>query len=197
MRHTFALALTVAIAAFGLASTAAGAASLEVSPAGSIIETSLGKLSFTAGENTVECNITMSGNLLRGPIAKTSGSKLGEINSVRWANCSGGEIERVEGLPWTVSYESISGTLPERMTSVTKKVAIDIDFSLFGSFFECEYKGIAAFAVGLVNIASNVYKTGLASSLQSAIPLLRGFACPVDGRIKSQASLTIQTVTRN
>ncbi|HEX4806892.1 MAG TPA: hypothetical protein VFU94_13420 [Conexibacter sp.] len=189
------VAMAAALLAIGAAPSTA--ASLSFRPAGSITATSLGKLTFAMGSLTIECNYTLTGRLATGPIAKTAGASVGEITEVTWAGCTGGEIETVLNLPWTVVYSSIDGTLPEAVSAV--RLAIDgwsWELSTFGGFAGCLWSGNPEFSLALTRLAGAEYRSGLMRSLESALRLVSGFGCPSEGRYLGSFSLTSQTVTR-
>ncbi len=193
----FFLLSALALVALAAVATTATAASLQSSPGGAITATSLGKLSFVAGSITIECNLTMRGNLLTTAIAKTAGTKMGEINEIRWANCTGGEVETVLNLPWNIVYRSINGTLPEGVTAINFEIVnTQFELSTFGGFFACLYNGNAQAEQAVTRISGARYRSGLARSLENALRLREGFGCPSEGRMRGTFSMTAQTITR-
>jgi hypothetical protein len=196
MKKLFLLS-ALALVALAAAATSATAASLQARPGGAITATSLGKLTFAAGELSIECNLTMRGNLLTTAISKTSGTKMGEITEVRWANCVGGEVAAVLNLPWTIAYRSISGTLPEAVTAVNFTINnSSFQLSTFGGFVNCLYSGNSEASQALTHRAGAEYTTGLVRSLENALALRNGFGCPESGRMRGTFSQTVQTITR-
>ena len=198
MKKLFLLS-ALALVALAAAATTATAASLQASPGGAITATSLGKLSFVAGEVRIECNLTMRGNLLTTAISKTAGTKMGEITSVTWANCVGGEVAAVLSLPWTLAYRSISGTLPEAVSAVNFTINnSSFQLSTFGGFVNCLYAGNSEASQALTHREGAVYTSGLVRSLENALTLREGgFGCPETGRMRGTFSQTAQTITRS
>lgn len=192
--------IAVAAAALVLlaASTGASAASLQFRPGGAITRISLGKITFVAGELRFECNLTLRGNLLTTAISKTSSTKIGEINEVRWANCVGGELETFLALPWTMAYRSISGMLPEGVTAINVSINnFGFKLAIFGGFVNCLYSGNPEFTIAVTHRSGAEYTTGLLRSLENALALREGFGCPIEGRLGGTFSLTTQTVVRS
>lgn len=196
MKKLFLLS-ALALVALAAAATSATAASLQTSPGGAITATSLGKLSFVAGEIRIECNLTMRGNLLTTAISKVAGTKMGEITAINWANCVGGEVEAVLNLPWNVIYTSINGTLPEGVTGVNFEIVnTQFELSTFGGFFACLYAGNNRAEQAVTRISGATYRSGLVRSLENALSLREGFGCPSSGRMRGTFSQTAQTITR-
>ncbi len=196
MKKLFLLS-ALALVALAAAATSATAASLQARPGGAITATSLGKLTFEAGEINIECNLTMRGNLLTTAISKTSGTKMGEITEVRWANCVGGEVAAVLGLPWTVAYSSISGTLPEGVTAINFSInGSSFRLSTFGGFANCLYTGNSNASQAVTRISGAEYRSGLVRSLENALSLREGFACPREGKMIGSFTQTTQTIVR-
>ncbi|HEX4806893.1 MAG TPA: hypothetical protein VFU94_13425 [Conexibacter sp.] len=197
MKKLFLLS-ALALVALAAAATSATAASLQASPGGAITATSLGKLTFSAGSLSIECNLTMTGNLLRTAISKTAGTKMGEINTVSWANCTGGEVETVLNLPWTLAYSSINGTLPEGVTGINFEIVnSSFELSAFGGFFGCLYRGNSNAEQAVTRISGATYRSGLVRSLQNALRLVSGIGCPSEGRMIGTFTQTAQTITRS
>jgi len=70
-------------------------------------------LSFNAGGNTVRCNTTLEGSFSSTTFAKTFGTRIGSITRAIMNTCTGGSATVLrETLPWSVTYESFTGTLP-------------------------------------------------------------------------------------
>ena len=120
-----ALALLFATAAVICASaTLAAAATITISPGGTIVAVIRGQ----GFEGTViplfTCNVTMTGTLARGPI--TLAGRIGEISEVRTSECSGGHTAVASALPWALTGQTalacpsestgVLATVPARFT---------------------------------------------------------------------------------
>jgi len=70
-------------------------------------------LEFTAGELRNDCHVTLEGSLHSRTINKVLGSLIGYITRVQTGQCNLGTTILTETLPWHISYEGFSGTLPE------------------------------------------------------------------------------------
>jgi hypothetical protein len=78
------------------------------------------RLTFEAGGNTVECEVTISGSFHELTMPKTANLLIGHATSasVDSAGCVGGTASALTGtLPWHLRFSSFTGTLP-RITSL-------------------------------------------------------------------------------
>jgi hypothetical protein len=92
----------------------------------------------TPAQHGASCRITLRGAFNSSVIAKTVGSSIGTITAFTANNCSAGDSITAlpASLPWTITYQSFSGTLPS-IASV--KVAL-LRFALlidFGDGLRC------------------------------------------------------------
>jgi hypothetical protein len=93
----------------------------------------------------VRCPVTLEGSLHSRTIAKTAGSLMGYITRavVAEASCSGGRARvRGETLPWHVTYQGFTGTLPN-ITSIRTTVTrpgFDVTAVFFGFNVTCSYR---------------------------------------------------------
>jgi hypothetical protein len=100
-------------------------------------------LTFTDTGGTAEiiCEVNRTLRLER-TIAKSVGARVGQVTRVDIRNCRGGSV-RVLNLPWTVSYVSFAGTLPN-ITSVRLELrGAAFLISAFFGIAECLYRGNA------------------------------------------------------
>lgn len=190
---TTALALVALFALTGVAS----AYSAAVSPAGEISSPSEGKVSFTSGEITIRCNLTLTGELAE-TVELTSGSSMGEVSSVEWANCENGNVRAVLGLPWNLSVSATLGTLPDSGTGLQFSVdGASFQLSVFGGFVNCLYRGNALALLATNDTGTNTYSTGNITSSANALAKVSGALCPESGtlsgtfRLSPQQSLTV------
>ena len=114
MRKACALLLVTA-ALIGAAAAHAAAATITVSPGGTIVAAIRG-LGF---EGIViplfTCNVTLTGTLARGPIRLAA--RIGSISEVRTSECSGGHTAAASGLPWALTGETAL-TCPSESTGL-------------------------------------------------------------------------------
>jgi len=178
-------------------------------PAGAVSFTSALSVLFEAGGLQVRCLITLSGSLLRGPIASAPpGSSVGSISSMRWRSCLEGEISAtlVESrAPWTLRYEESRGFLPTAVTSLVLGIdRMALNFSILGGFVNCLYSGNVH---GDLTVAraerSGVYTSGrllfIAGETFTLMTLARGgFGCPTTMVVEDITGSTLsprQTIT--
>jgi hypothetical protein len=191
------LLAALALVALTAAAGSATAASFTISPGGAASAVSNGKVTFTAGETTIACNLTLSLELNRTAITKTAGNSVGSVTRVTWANCEGGEVAAVLNVPWAVTYQSISGTLPEGVTATGLQVTnAQFQLSVFGGFANCLYAGNQPASLGLSRISGATYRSGTLSITPTSLALRSGFGCPSSGTMRGTFTLTAQTVTR-
>jgi len=199
MRTSAKLGLTALIAAMLLASalSTASARRLEVSNQGFLVSWS--RLEFQASFGSVRCQVTLDGSFHSRTIPKVERLLIGHITQViiKKESCTGGEalIEgRGQTLPWHVTYESFTGTLPS-ITSVS--------LLLRGALFRINVTAIGLICLyGLAtdNITgrANLNAAGEVTTLQpvagrNAASLLEGinpgelFGCPRSGNLVAAA----------
>ena len=195
------VAAAIAVIAFAAASGVASAAEFESSPAGSDNAISEGKLTFSNSSATISCNITLAQSLVGGRIAKTAGTKIGEVTGVTWANCEGGNVRAVLATPWEIQYESIAGTLPEAVSTVNLTLKnTGFQFSLFFGLVNCLYGGDAKAILTLNHRSGATYTTGSLRSDETVTQSKRSGpeACPATGSMAGRFTLaSTQTITRS
>lgn len=161
-------------------------------------------LEFTAlgGFIRIRCNATLRGSFHYRTFSKTR-SLVGYITSaVVTRPCTGGEVwilngvetlpngSRPNSLPWHISYDSFTGTLP-RIRGI-RLAAIGAGYLIIALGNQCLYTTTAASpAFGIVNLNE---ATGEATSLSldssSSIPLsvTLGGSCPASGAFSGTTS---------
>lgn len=118
------VSLLVAATIIGASATVAGAATITISPGGSIVAV-IRNLGFEGpGVALFICNVTLTGTLATGPI--TLPGRVGSITSVGASECTGGHTAVANGLPWALTGQTalrcpsastgLLGTLPARFT---------------------------------------------------------------------------------
>jgi hypothetical protein len=191
------MAAAFALMAMTAFASTASAASFSVSPAGNLTAASNGTVTFTAaGFITIQCNLSLSTNLLAGPIAKTVGARFGSVTNVTWAGCTGGTLNSVAGLPWNLTYTGFSGTLPGGVTAIGLNVNAPT-FTLTAAGTTCTYSPTVVPA-SLAVTGSNPYTSGLITIGANSTPG-RGSSilCGFNGSLRGSFRLsTAQTITR-
>lgn len=193
---TAALAL---VAVFAVASTAA-AYDAAISPAGEISTTSNGGVTFEASGIEIICNLTLAGSL-EGSVSSVesdTNQDLGEITSVEWNSCSGGNVRAVLGLEWNVSYDGSQGTLPNEVSAVDFTIDdAEFQLSVFGGFVNCLYTGDADVSMAVSRTRSaGVYTSSTISTTGSVYDKVSGTLCPATGSMTGSFSMSpTQTIT--
>jgi len=176
-------ACVVAILAIG-ASTAVAVDAMGVHPGGAIRLTSLGRVTFRNGEVSVACNVTLNGSLLES-INFTRGEPVGRVSSFSSGSCSGGTVERVLGLSWSVTYEAFLGTLPNVTGELWSIQRFSIKLDVLG--VRCLYEGTLGALLPLTG--SFPATAGLLRTLSSMLSLVEGMLCPAS--ITASGSFTL------
>jgi len=147
-------------------------------------------------EAEAQCPVTLEGSFHSGTISKVIGALIGHVTSAvsgSGAACRRGSSTILrETLPWHITYEGFSGTLP-RITTVTllvRGVAFRVDP---GIGIACRYGHATENARGIINLGAS----GEANSLRADESIrLRGFGefgCPPEGGFEgTTSSLTVQ-----
>lgn len=189
----------IAMLAVALAATSASAASFRIEPGGRIRATSAGKLTFGAGETAIECEVTLEGSLRNTLLNKVAGTVFGEVTAVRIDNprCTGGTVSAVLGLNWRMTYSSITGTLPERVTAISFDLGT-VGFRLSGFLgVECLYGGTVR-GNSIAVTGANPYTAGRIRAGTNQLPRVSGsIFCPREGSMNGSFNLEpTQRITR-
>ncbi|MFL5818093.1 MAG: hypothetical protein ACJ76L_10895 [Conexibacter sp.] len=147
----------------------------------------------------VRCPVTLEGSLHSRTIAKTVGSLMGYITRAIAAegSCTGGSATvRRETLPWHVTYQGFTGTLPNILTIRTAVVrpGFDVSASFFGIRLTCRFR--------TTNV-NGIFNREAGGALTSAVVEGRelvgegGFGCERGNLAGTSATLTqLGTTTR-
>jgi len=198
------LVLTAALALVALLSVTASAFAAHnatIRNAGEIATASSGKVTFRAGEISIECNLTLSGTLagtisnLERPEERQS---LGSIRGVAWRECAGGEVSSVLNTPWNILYTGETGAMPNSVTSVQFTIQnAQFLLSTFGGFVRCLYAGEAPVTMAATATrTAGTYTSGLIRTTESSFAKVSGALCPEAGRMTGSFNMTpVQTIT--
>jgi len=150
-------------------------------------------------ENTIICPLTLEGSFHSATMAKVIGALVGHVNRATFGSCTGGRFTVLqETLPWHVTYEGFSGTLP-RITAVRlllRGIAYAVEEN-GGLGTKCLYKDAGTSAAGEVLVESGGAATGLIADETIRIPLFRstgigGFLCPSESGFKGTGAVSVQ-----
>jgi hypothetical protein len=192
---------TLSALALTLQSGSVLAASFRVEPQGNIAMSSVGKVTFFSGGGIeTECELTLNGTVSSALLPKVAGTTWGSVTAARVneAGCEEGAIESSDflGLPWSIKYNSILGTLPEGVWGLL--FAIEgwaVNMRAYSLFVNCLYRGAPGFSVD--TSGGNPYETRGAGSLRTAMPRFRGtFLCPEAMGLSGLWNMTRLRITR-
>jgi hypothetical protein len=142
--------------------------------------TSAGKITFNAGGIVVACNVTLQATFVNWQELPIEGRYAGEINSMRWANCEGGIISAVLGLPWEMLNLQILGTLPNLTGILVEINDVALNFSVLGGIINCLYLGDLGLLIEIFELGGGANDFGVATLLEEYfVPFARGSGlCP-------------------
>jgi hypothetical protein len=194
------LAFAIATVTLGVLTSSSGARSF--STTSQTMRTQFRELKFEGPFGTTTCQMTMEGSLHSRTIAKTAGSLVGYITSVRLGVCAQGTATVLtETLPWHMQYGSFSGTLPS--ISEIELQVIGASFRVretFGvtclatSTRERFWRKILRFLGGVIKreVARAILRTG--AECFGAEGTLSSDEAPVTVQGSSTASITINLI---
>lgn len=190
-----ALAGLAAIAAFSVAVGAANARSLRVSEQN--FEDIWTKVGLSAAGTTVGCPVTLLGHFEERTFAKVVGATVGIYRHVEIGTCTGGAVTVLIGsLPWRISYQGFSGTLP-RMTQIRfLLIGISIQVHPEGSA-ECLARTTAehpAFGEAALSAGGDI--SGFRLDEGARIPLGGGFICSLAGEASIEGTAEVRNLPR-
>jgi hypothetical protein len=195
MRITKLATMVVAAAAVLAFGAATASASTGVSVPGGAITGTGTAITFSGGFGSITCPVTLVGSL-NARINKTVGATVGTITSGSVGACSGsfGVVSAsasVLGFPWTVTYRSFSGTLPNisRVNLVANGAAFLISASTLLGQLNCLYRdNVDTTTVGAPTVTGlNVNDSSVA--LNTILPGTTG-TCPNPGAVSGTFNLS-------
>ena len=169
MRKTAKLGLAALTAAAVLASAVGSASARNLSVTNGSFRTTWAPLTFSEpfGFFTIRCNITMEGSFHSTTIAKVIGSLIGYVTSARVQHpCTNGEAWAWNGterflrtgnsLPWHLTYEGFTGTLPNitgvRVLLVRPKFTVEFPGICLATYQPANQNGTAIISAGTMRI---------------------------------------------
>jgi hypothetical protein len=145
---------------------------------------------------TVRCPVTLEGSLHTRTIVKTVGSLIGYITSAAVAegSCTGGSAMVMrETLPWHVTYQGFTGTLPSILTVRTTVVrpGFRVTANFFGFPVTCTYR--TSNVSGVFNREAGGALTSVRVEGRGLVA--EGFGCESGELAGTSATLTQQNST--
>ncbi|HYV16181.1 MAG TPA: hypothetical protein VE972_09175 [Conexibacter sp.] len=182
------LGASISLLAVGAASATATIEKLIFAHSGEV--TASGTATFTAGEVTVRCRLTLTASLNR-EITPTRGEALGSVPRAVTSGCEGGERPSVTFLapPSTLAYSSVSGSEPEALTAVLMSMN-GTSVNIASGRLSCLYRGEVGLSAALSG--ANPYPVGTLSTLANSLSLVRGEGCARTGSIRASLSLAAE-----
>jgi len=201
-----------------LPQTASAARGVRISPGEVISQGSSLRVTFNAGETSIECSLTLTGFMNTALTRITALTPIGTITRVNWNTCIGGEIEAFLFLPREIGLTAVleeprfcvraraPSEAPYNTACGALLTILGLQFrlSVFGGFARCLY-GSPTERVGvllpLTRTSSNEreasYTMGALTLLANSLRLLSGFGCPATGELRGRFNepLSRQTLT--
>jgi hypothetical protein len=182
-RALVAAAVVVVLASVLGPATAAALRSIEVSVVGELGSVTMSSNAATfadeSGSFMVVCQITRRVRI-NSRIAKTPGATFGSVTSATARECSGGTATSL-GLPWTVTYVSFNGTLPNIREVRLEVRGMGFLVTTFFGLAACLYRGNVQYTT------SGNPVTQMTSDISRLVPLdidLGSGLCPANGYLK-------------
>ncbi len=189
------LLLTSLLAATALAAAISSASANNLSISNRNIRvtwTSL-ELSNTITSEVVRCPVTLEGSFTESTIRKVLRALIGVVSraAVAGASCTGGSATiRQETLPWRLTYDGFTGTLPN-ITSV-KLLLIRASFEIRTSLATCQAITTEEEpAIGIANLGTGGEVTGLKAEEATRIRLTGGICGLGSGSFRGTGSVTL------
>jgi len=133
------------------------------------------------GGSTVACPVTLEGSFSVRSFAPTARTRLGTISRASLGSCTGGSATVLsETLPWTVQYDSFTGTLPH-ITSMTTRI-VGAAFRVSMSGFTCLGRSEESEPAKLRFLYGTYGELPEASFVESSRIRLTGSLCELFGR---------------
>ena len=195
-------ALTTAAATVILAAAVGAAAASQMSTGSQTIRATWSRLQLSntfSPEQPVECQVTLEGSFHSNTIQKTRRALIGYVSRSSVNACTTGSatIDQ-ESLPWHLTYESFSGTLP----NITSVALLLVRASFLIGLRELLCRAVTTTtdnASGIAEVSGETI-TGLAADPSRRIPLttIRGFGCGLGrGFFEGTAAVTQLGTTRS
>jgi hypothetical protein len=191
------IAVTLTATAALLATvTGAGARNIDITNGEQGLRLVWRPVSFEAFGETVTCNLTLEGTFSARTFAKRRETPIARITRAAVESCTGGTFRvNSETLPWTVTYQSFTGTLP-RISTITKDlVQASFEVQPFG-FPKCRYTsetGEPIRGIATLGATGDIDELALLSTLTIRG---KGLLCEgAEGRFIGSATETVQNET--
>lgn len=180
MRLRTKLVLTGLLAALTMTLVVTTASASRLSISNRNIRITWASLDLKSGGSVLEeCPITLEGSFHSATIRKTPRALIGFISRASVGICTGGSKTILQAsLPWHITYDSFTGTLPRPTGLVLLLHRLNWQVNIFG--VNCLYgeDGVER-ARATLNIEPNGLVTGLTPDPNIQLPLISGsFLCP-------------------
>lgn len=185
--------LPLALTLCALMASTATAATINISPGGSITAASLGKFTFSSGAITIRCNWTLSGSLATSASAAV-GARMGSVSRVEVASCEGGTFRSIENLPWELTFLRLLVNESGVTTGIEfniRNLSYTLSVTIFGIVLDCAYSGTLPVLVRINAGVTELIRV-LANSLSKTAG---GGFCPETNSMTGTFGITRQTIT--
>jgi hypothetical protein len=184
------LALCVGVVVLAVAAGSAGATveRLMFMQASRPTMRSVRAVTFTVGEVTVRCELTLEAELLR-EIPFRAGERVGSISRVTSSRCEEGTTATFLSFPWSLTYSSFSGTQPEGMTGMlTTMRGLSVSLRLLGGLLTCLFRGDVGLNFELTG--ESPYEVRALTTLSNTLSLVSGGGCPATASMSGTFELS-------
>jgi len=190
--------LLLVVVAVAAASAVASAGLIEILNAERGFRETWTALEFrnSVGGATVRCAVTLEGSFNLLAIEKVAGTNIGSITRASLGGCTGGTATVLtEGLPWELTYDSFTGTLPN-IASIRERVlgaAIQVRNELATCLARSEARNPLYVIAATTREAGGLLETPtLRVEEGQSLPLTGAFGCELGtGRLAGSATTTV------
>ena len=192
----FRLLAAVVVLALLPAARAAAVEQLAVTPAGEVTAVSQGPITFTAGGYTITCNVTLTGSIEEDPLLAVVGNRAGTITGASISGCTNGAITAVLGLPLSIEYAGITGTLPSITSMQFTLDRLAFESTMLG-LFRCLYSGAIRATLPLTGTNPSIGNSLRIDESSTFTKISGSEACPTTGRMSATYAFTREAVQLN
>jgi hypothetical protein len=192
--------LMAAFAAAVLLAIAVGSASathLEIPNSANGFKITWNPLTMRAGTSTIKCPVTLEGSFAASTYVKRTGLRVGAVTgaSVNNAGCTEGHATLLTArLPWAITYQSFSGTLPT-ITGITLNL-IEMEFQLEVGGISCLMRtGTERPFRGIANVTGGAEIRTFEADPTARFETSGGFFCSFSGELSFSGTGTATSRT--
>jgi hypothetical protein len=196
MRTSTMLGLTALMAALQLATAVSTATARTLSVSNQNIRATWTSLEFASGN--LRCQVTLEGSFHSRTIVKVARTQIGAIDRaiVKEESCLFGVVRpRTETLPWPITYESFTGTLPSISSVLLLLSRLRVQLVIPG-FCTGDYGQVIGNITGRANLTGGEITSLEMVEGRNTMTLVSGsFGCPAMKRLIGSGTVVLRGTT--